>query len=376
MNRALGALKQLTKSSREKEENGDSSNHAPWPIRSALSRIWESLEAANKMRACLSQLDRLHPKKRPERLFCANHPPNRREVPLPRHRNYRDGKRGDRSTRFSYLGRERRSRFRLRFDRIRSSPSHAQPGPFPRSAPHPPQPPVYLLWAEDVEAFPELLRKLAALTHRVIFDSEVAQDLPSFARSALKLQEEGDLSLADLNWARLEPWRSLLLLSFPHPENFEELRRAKQITISYDGSSSHFFCPCKNPPDLPPRVDRLPTRLEAHKNRAQGEILFLYEGGQQILLKKESLSALEPGAILSIEITSTKEHTFSFTRSPNLPDQIQIKCSTPSRCELPTYYLFSKRELGQSLVREIYHPGTSSHFITLLKHLSSLQSIC
>ena len=237
--------------------------------------------------------------------------------------------------------------------------------------------PVYLLWAEDVEAFPELLRKLAALTHRVIFDSEVAQDLPSFARSALKLQEEGDISLADLNWARLEPWRSLLLLSFSPPEKLEELRQAKQITISYNGSSSHFFCHAKIPPTYLQGWIACQLGWKLTKIEPQGEnFLFLYEGGQQILLKKETLSGLEPGAILSIEITSTKEHTFSFTRSPNLPDQIQIKCSTPSRCELPTYYLFSKRELGQSLVREIYHPGTSAHFITLLKHLASLNTTC
>lgn len=348
---------------------------SPKEIRPSLSRIWESLEATNKIRACLFNLivftqknsrnDYFHQivQKIVEKFPC-------RIIAVTADEK---GKESIEAKVSVVSGGHEKSDFACDLIEFSLPPSMLNRVPF-LILPHIlPDLPVYLLWGENIAEFPELLESLSKLSHRIIFDSETASNLPSFARSALKLQESGSLSLADLNWARLEPWRSLLLLSFSGPEKLEELRKTKEIEIVYNSRASDFFCQAKIPPTYLQGWIACQLGWKLKETRTEGEnVLFLYETGQLIWLKQENNSELEPGAILSIQIASEKEHTISFSRTLKLPDQIQIKCETPNHCELPTYYLFSKRELGQSLVREIYHPGTSSHFITLLTHLATL----
>ncbi len=55
------------------------------------------------------------------------------------------------------------------------------------------------------------------------------------------------------------------------------------------------------------------------------------------------------------------------------PHRVHMRFSTLEKCDIPLLYLFPKDEAGQSLVKEICHRGTSSHYIHLLQQIQGVQ---
>lgn len=350
---------------------------APSQIRSELTRIWEPLEAANKMRACLfnlivfihkgSRVDYYKQvagrvvEKFPCRVILIVSDSETQENNL--------------TAKVSVLsGEQDKSNFACDLIEFNVTGSMCDRIPFVVLPHILPDLPVYLLWGENTTTFPTLLQELSALTTRVIFDSEVTDSLPTFAKSLLELREQGGWDTADLNWGRLEAWRSLLLLSFNSEDKLTQLRNAKSLEITFNSRSSDFYCHTKIPAvylqgwiacQLGWKLDKILKENDS--------LVFVYHDGPMISLLMKEHAELSPGAILSVEVTSKEEYHFSFSRCPKSFHQVIIQCSSREQCELPTRYLFTKREIGQSLVREIYHPGTSEHFLTLLQYLATIE---
>lgn len=235
--------------------------------------------------------------------------------------------------------------------------------------------PIYLLWADDPAQNDPVSQKLEKLATRVIFDSESADDLTSFAKASLKHKESSGSDIADLNWARTEGWRQLFAETFKSEDRLSALRHTNTIKIYYNCLETEFFCHNK--------IQSLYLQgwlalqmgwsFVSSKKDSQDTILEYSNEGSKIslILSPKNLKEVAPGRVLEVKISDKKDQIFHFTRSKLHPHIINVEYSTKHLCLLPTQFIFDRYESGQSLVKEIFHKGTSPHYLSLLKKLST-----
>jgi hypothetical protein len=89
-----------------------------------------------------------------------------------------------------------------------------------------------------------------------------------------------------------------------------------------------------------------------------------------IELKAAKNQDLPPGTVISLDIFTSTDVHFAFSRDPKHPYQIRTLICDIEKCEIPTLFIFSKAKSGLSLVNEITHNGTSPHFLKVLDFLS------
>jgi hypothetical protein len=228
--------------------------------------------------------------------------------------------------------------------------------------------PIYVLWAEDPVQDNPLSHLLEKWATRIIFDSEVADNLPAFARTLL--DHAHDCEIADLNWARIESWRDLLSSTFYSPARLDALKNAQKIQITYNAQETEFFCHTKIQSLY--LMSWLATLLGWKLSKAAPN-RFEY-GSLAIELKAEKNGQLPAGTIISLDIFTPTETHFAFCRDPDHPYQIKTLICDIEKCEIPSKYIFAKSKSGLSLVNEITHSGTSAHFLKVLGFVSSLEN--
>ncbi len=234
--------------------------------------------------------------------------------------------------------------------------------------------PVFLVWEEDPCLENPLCNELKSFATRIIFDSESTEDLCRFSKAVMKIQSSSNCEIADLNWARMESWRDLLSTTFSNAEKIEQLQNTLSMSITYNAQETPSFCHTKI------QSIYLQTWIAARmgwnpdKKRSSLDLCrFFYEvqgRGIEIDLQGVKNAKLPPGMILSVEIKTIQEEHFSFVRDPQTPHKISFIYSTKSACDLPTQFLVSKGESGQSLIKEICHKGTSKHYEEVLQKIS------
>jgi len=327
-------------------------------IQSQLSRIWESLEGTNKMRACLFNLV-LYTEKNERALYIQELAqkvierfPSRvifitidKEAPpstLKANVSIMTAAKGECDVVCDYIELE------LSSDEMAKVPFILLPHILPDL-------PIYLLWGEDPSQESPISREIESLATRVIFDSETASRLVPFAEAVLRRKEEGTCDVADLNWARTESWRELFSVTFHSPERLEQLSRAKTVQIAYNARKTPFCCHTQV------QALYIQTWLSAQLQWPKDKVALALKGEERL--------DLPPGAIISYDLTTDQNEHFSFTRNPELPNQISLIFSTSERCEIPAKFIFTKSQSGLSLVNEICHAGTSSHYLRMLSYL-------
>ena len=234
--------------------------------------------------------------------------------------------------------------------------------------------PVFLVWAEDPGFESSLCNNLRELATRLIFDSECTEDLCRFSKAVAKIQKETHSEIADLNWARLESWRDLLSATFSTPEKVKDLETAATLTITYNAQETPFFCHTKIQSIY--LQAWLASRLKWNPDKKRSALdlsrfFYDFEGRNiEVALVPIKNSKLPPGMILSLEIQTLQGGHYVFARDINLPHQVSLTYSTQTECRLPTQFLLSKGESGQSLVKEICHRGTSLHYQEVLSMIA------
>ncbi len=237
--------------------------------------------------------------------------------------------------------------------------------------------PVYLVWAEDPCLKDPLLQHLSKWVNRLIFDSETADSLPSFASTLFQYSEQSRMEVADLNWARIETWRDMLSSAFYSEDRLSKIEKAKEINITYNGQATTFFCHT--------RIQSL--YIQGWLSCQLGwKLIDAQVNGEEMLLKYQSSNSpitirlipsvhvnLPPGLILSLEVLSEEEDLFRFQRSLEHIHQVGMYYSSKNHCEVPCNYIFAKAESGHSLVKEICHKGTSTHFLKVLTLLKNME---
>ncbi|MES2344988.1 MAG: glucose-6-phosphate dehydrogenase assembly protein OpcA [Chlamydiota bacterium] len=238
--------------------------------------------------------------------------------------------------------------------------------------------PVYLVWAEDPIKNDPITFQLEKFADRIIFDSESTDNLPKFATSLLHHKETSRIDIADLNWARLESWRDLLSRTFYTEDRLQKFEESTNIEITYNAEESAFFCHTRI------QSIYLQAWLSCQfdwklKNLSQDgqNMLFTYDKGSgDILFKLVPVQHphLEPGTIMSFTLMTKTNETFSFARNLKFPHQIAMEISTPVKCDIPIQFIFAKAESGGALVKEICHKGTSSHYLKVLNLVKGLET--
>ncbi len=231
--------------------------------------------------------------------------------------------------------------------------------------------PIFLVWTEDPGLESPLYESVKQIATRVIFDSESTEDLSRFSKVVLASHLDDALEVADLNWARIESWRDLISSTFCLQETLEQLQKASSITITYNSQETPSFCHTKIQSIylqawLATRMNWKPDKKCCSLDLKR----FFYHGEKQdieVELKDIKDKALPPGMILSLEIKTTDEEHFLFTRDAKISHQISLIHSTKKECKLPLKFLVSKGESGGSLVKEICHKGTGKHYLDVLK---------
>lgn len=238
--------------------------------------------------------------------------------------------------------------------------------------------PIYLLWADDPAQNDPVSQKLERLATRVIFDSESADNLTSFAKASLKHKESSGSDIADLNWARIEGWRQLFAETFKSQDRLAVLRQISTIKIFYNCLETEFFCHNK--------IQALYLQgwlalqmgwsFKSSKKDSKDTILEYDNHGSKIsiTLSPVSLKEIAPGRVLEVQLLGKEDQSFHFTRSKKHSHIINVTYSTKQLCLLPTQFIFDRYESGQSLVKEIFHRGSSPHYLSLLKMLSQIPS--
>lgn len=347
----------------------------PSAIQSTLDALWEAKENKNKMRASLFNIIFFSEKspreeyirkiayklieKFPARIFFVSADANSPDS-LKTAVSVLSTKQGD---------------FDITCDLIEISASGAEEAKVPLLLlPHiVPDLPVFLVWAEDPCRNHNLCEELKQFATRIIFDSESAEDLGFFSQSVLQVQRTFSCEVADLNWARLETWRSLLSSTFSDIDKFNKLKDTTSIEITYNSEETPFFCHTKiqsiylqawiasqlkwTPISIDPSFLSFTYQLQGKK--------------VDVTLKEVKYPTLPPGMILTLTLHTNNGNCFQFTRDPKTPNQISVEHSSPAECSLPKKVLVSKGESGQSLVKEICHKGTSQHYIDALKIIAS-----
>ncbi|NGX47279.1 MAG: hypothetical protein K1000chlam3_00652 [Chlamydiae bacterium] len=355
----------------------------PSEIELELTRIWDSLEGTNKVRASLFNLIFYTKKKaRAEYIREISHkviekfPSRVIFITADTEGNYLN-------TRVQVVSSSNgESEIACDFIEIDVAGGHSERVPFVILPHILPDLPIYVIWAEDPAEKSPLFTQLQKLATRLIFDSESITDLASFSRHLIEFDQSPHLDVADLNWARMESWRDLLTSTFYREERLALLRKSIKIQILYNAQETAFTCHTQIQAIylqgwLSTQLGWTLTKLSNDK----GKYTFEYsrDGGQvKIELFPEWYENLKAGDILSIDLETEDQNHFSFGRNLDLPHHVSMRFSTLEKCDIPLKYIFAKDESGQSLVKEICHRGTSKHFLNLLEQIQTRKefSIC
>lgn len=224
--------------------------------------------------------------------------------------------------------------------------------------------PVSLLWTNDPSIAHPLFDPLSKLATRVIFDSESADNLLDFSQKIIALSETIDT--ADLNWARTEGWRDLIASLF---HSGEDLKKIKDVRITYNGRESEFFCHLKVQSLY--LLTWMSHCLKWKFKKATKDLHFQFEK-QNCEIRSVHWEKLGPGTIISVDIATEDERLYQCARIPSQYHYLTIQISSPQLCEIPYQYVLGKTATGQTLVKEIITQGTSLHYIEMLKELGKI----
>lgn len=93
--------------------------------------------------------------------------------------------------------------------------------------------PKYLWWKAEPQCDYGLFKRLSQCSNQVIFDSSVFREPEGEFLNLDKLLAQ-NLTVADLNWSRLNPWQELAAEAFDPPERRSQIWEVDRITIDYE----------------------------------------------------------------------------------------------------------------------------------------------
>lgn len=235
--------------------------------------------------------------------------------------------------------------------------------------------PVYLLWGQNPFEERDIFPYVQKYACRVIFDSECADNLGLFCKEMQTNLEKLKMDIMDINWALVSNWRDLIAELFNTPDKLEHLKACKSMIINYNGCKTETF----QHPEI--RALYLQGWIASalkwkyqHTEKFENNTIISYFGSLHpsiIGLSPHHIPNLPPGAISSIEIATSSNHTYYISRKDNL-QQVSIHVSSNEICELPFTLSLPNIHKGLSFMREIFFNGLGDHYKETLKTISKI----
>lgn len=354
----------------------------PAQIESELEKIWDSLQGTNKMRACLFNL--IIYAKKCQRIGYLNQIAQKVIEKFPSRIifiTYDDACKAEEIKTAVSVMTAGEGGYEIACDLIDIAVCQRDHPKVPFVIlPHIlPDLPIYLVHADDPVSQNPVAQKLEHLADRIIFDSEAASDLSAFSQAVLKHLKRCSASLADLNWARTEGWRSLFASVFKSTDELETLREADSLKLTYHNQKTDYLCQTNIQAIYLQAWVAVQLGWKFEKVEKEGEALTFHyrneKGAVSIALHGAEMDEISPGRILSIEINTPKGVQYSFVRKKECLHHVMIEKSSREFCSVPTHYVLDKDVSGQSLVKEICHKGTSSHYLHVLNLLKGIKDV-
>ncbi len=234
--------------------------------------------------------------------------------------------------------------------------------------------PVYLLWTLDPNIKHPSTLKLDNYITRTIFDSESTNHFSDFAHTLLSYHNYKMHDLGDLNWARTHAWRELLITAFNSYERLELLKNTKEITITYNNISSDSFSHTKIQSTYIQAwiASKMKWSLQSQLSMEQ-ELIFTYKdnkGVKTVRVIPDSMTQVEPGRILSINIKSENDDYIILKRDQEETRKVEITFNFKNLEIPPFIHQFDQEKTGRTMAHEIYKQGTNSSFIDTLMQIS------
>ena len=229
--------------------------------------------------------------------------------------------------------------------------------------------PIYMVWGCDPTENTDLLFKLEDLASKTILNPELANCLPEFASTIFYHIQKTESALIDLNWARTEGWRNLIASIFYCDDKLQFLQEAERIDINYNCRENG---QCHKTQIQSVYLQAWLASTMGWKLKSQDDGKYIYHNGHKhiiIELTATEHAEMKPGRILSVGIEHEGDEAYHFERKKKSPYIVEIRHTTATLCETPAQFLFDKEESGQSLSQELFHRGTSKHFLRTLKFI-------
>lgn len=235
--------------------------------------------------------------------------------------------------------------------------------------------PVYLLWGQNPFEERDIFPYFQKYARRVIFDSECADNLKLFCGEMLTNLDTLKMDVMDINWALVSNWRDLLLEIFDTPEKLEQLYCSKSIVINYNDPKT----PTSQHPEIRALylqgwlASALDWKLQNIEFFDRSAVLSYFGRVHPVViaLSPQQISTLPPGAISSIEITTTTGYSYFISRKEGFP-QVVVHVSSKETCELPFTLSLPNVHKGLSFMREIFFGHLGEHYKETLKKISTL----
>ena len=235
--------------------------------------------------------------------------------------------------------------------------------------------PIFLLWGQNPFEEKEIFPHLQPYASRVIFDSECSDNLTNFCKDMQESLDTLKMDIMDISWALVSNWRDLLYQVFDTPDKVKHLDNLKSIIIQYNGSKTDTF----KHPEI--RAIYLQAWLACclkwkYRNLEKFEtnMVISYIGDANpviVALSPLTLPDVPPGAINSIEITTTDGYAYTIARKPNL-SQAVVHISSNETCELPFTLPLPSIHKGMNFMRETFFSKLGNHYSDMLKIVSKI----
>lgn len=234
--------------------------------------------------------------------------------------------------------------------------------------------PTYLLWGVPPTQENTILPELQRYAKCVIFDTDSVKDFSTFGKQMLKIIDERQSDLIDMNWARCGGWRHVIAQVFDCPERVETLKKCKSIQITYNDTAT---TTCHNKKiqalylqswlaaqlewDIPDceETDKTPHLVcEYKKNKISIEILPV------------KIDTFSPGAVAEIKVIIDEEYYFAMTRNKDSPDLVHTYVFSHDSCELPFICHLPTVQRSFSFIQDILYNPSYEHYTRMLKNLA------
>lgn len=233
--------------------------------------------------------------------------------------------------------------------------------------------PIYLLWGQDPTHENEIFPSLQKLAKRVIYDAECSSNLSSFSIKILQQLDTMKTDVMDLNWAIIEGWRDVLAQTFSTPESIQHLKNCKSMQVYFNARESQqiFGFEIQAAYLQAWIASQMDWKFISMSTSEKQRTITYSSNGQEIAvaLIPQQKANLIPGTILSFELESFNDHTYSITRKTT-QSQVSVYISSSEKCELPFTLPLPNLQRGGAFAKAIFYQSSNGHYRRMLKMLA------